>query len=242
MKIQLGKRRNTNSQRIETFLFLVISIAILIFLEILLSPKPFTMKESFGLNDFTQLLSLLFFISLLLERFLEVFITTWRGSTVKELDVKLSTHKKKILDLESVIEKQLPTVVSSATVQENKVSQETKEYANFKPELIKQLNVKINELYDDKLALAHYKFETKKIALWSSFILGIIISAIGIRGLEMFVNVENLPQYQISVFRVLDMLLTGGLIAGGSEGIHKLTQVLTDFSEATSAQIKDKTQ
>jgi hypothetical protein len=33
--------------------------------------------------------------------------------------------------------------------------------------------------------------------------------------------------------------LTGGLIAGGSEGIHKFTQVFTDFLEATSKQVKD---
>lgn len=34
-------------------------------------------------------------------------------------------------------------------------------------------------------------------------------------------------------FRFLDVALTGALIAGGSEGIHKITQVFTTFLEVT---------
>ncbi|WP_414544151.1 hypothetical protein [Nostoc sp. CCY0012] len=66
-------------------------------------------------------------------------------------------------------------------------------------------------------------------------------SAVGIRALETFVNIQGLPDNQVTVFRWLDVFLTGGLIAGGSEGIHKLTQVIVEFLEATSQQIKDKT-
>lgn len=45
---------------------------------------------------------------------------------------------------------------------------------------------------------------------------------------------------QILAFNMVDICLTGGVIAGGSEGIHKLTQVFTDFMESSSQRIRDK--
>jgi hypothetical protein len=53
---------------------------------------------------------------------------------------------------------------------------------------------------------------------------------------------EQPPFYdgQVLIFHVLDTILTGGLIAGGSDGIHKLTGVFTAFLEETRNQIKDK--
>ncbi|WP_392531550.1 hypothetical protein [Nostoc sp. C117] len=248
MKIQLEKRRDLNRGRIEQFLFLVLSIAIVVSLPTWLSPNPFVIKQ-FGINDVTQLLSLLLLISLLLERSLEVFITTWRGSTVKELDVKVLKNKLKISEIKNVIEKQPQTEVSSETVRESTVNTDEvsgksatviKESSKFEPELINQLNVEIDDLRANELVRANYRSDTRKIALRSSFILGIIISAIGIRALETFINVKGLPSHQILVFRWLDVFLTGGLIAGGSEGIHKITQVFMEFFEATTEQIKDK--
>ena len=42
------------------------------------------------------------------------------------------------------------------------------------------------------------------------------------------------------VFRCVDVLLTGGLIAGGSDGIHKITQLATTFFEETRNGIRER--
>jgi hypothetical protein len=88
-----------------------------------------------------------------------------------------------------------------------------------------------------KQAQADYKSNTRRIALWTAFGLGILVSAVGIRTLQSLIQADalgSLPKFQVGTFRLLDVFLTGGLIAGGSEGIHKLTQVYTNFMETTS--------
>ena len=74
------------------FIVLIIISFLVVTLSTWLSSKPFVLKP-FGLNDIMQLLTLQLFISLLLERFLEVFITTWRGPFVEQLDISIKQKK-----------------------------------------------------------------------------------------------------------------------------------------------------
>jgi hypothetical protein len=79
------------------------------------------------------------------------------------------------------------------------------------------------------MTLEEYKHETSKIALFSALTIGIIISMTGIRGIEPFVSFAGANHWQSSWFRISDILLTGGVIAGGSEVIHQMLQVITTF-------------
>ena len=90
-------------------------------------------------------------------------------------------------------------------------------------------------------ALLTYRAETRRLAMWAALILGFTVSAIGIRTLQPLIEpgtLEKLPKIQVGAFRLLDVFLTGGLIAGGSQGIHKITQVFSDFMDATSEKSK----
>lgn len=242
-------RKNAEKQKIEQFLFLTVIGAIIVAWPTWLSAKPFIIKD-FGVNEVTQLLTLLLLISLFLERALEVFISTWRGSTIKKIDVELQKHERKIYEINKWLENQPQTEISTTSVKESivnhsELSQKSatviKESPKQEGDLFEQLNLEIDALKSNEMDRANYKSDTRRIALWSSLILGIMTSAVGIRALETFVNIQGLPDSQVTVFRWLDVFLTGGLIAGGSEGIHKLTQVIVEFLEATSQQIKDKT-
>jgi len=84
---------------------------------------------------------------------------------------------------------------------------------------------------------------TRSLAMWLGFIIGIIISAVGIRTLGSIIDVsmiENNP-VQIIAFRVIDTVLTGGLLAGGSDGIHKIAELFRNFFEGQSAVARQKT-
>ena len=84
---------------------------------------------------------------------------------------------------------------------------------------------------------------TRSLAMWLGFIIGIIISAVGIRTLGSIIDVsmiENNP-VQIIAFRVIDTVLTGGLLAGGSDGIHKIAELFRNFFEGQSAMARQKT-
>lgn len=77
--------------------------------------------------------------------------------------------------------------------------------------------------------LDEYKNETSKIALLSALTTGIVISMIGIRGIEPFIYLQETNSWQSSLFRIVDIALTGGVIAGGSDFIHTMLQVFTTF-------------
>jgi hypothetical protein len=163
--------------------------------------SPIQFKEKFGIDQVSQVITILFLISLFFERALEVYILTFR---------KLN---------EEILEKKLGNLGSD--------SSDTSEGD-----------------------LARYKDETRKIALWAALCGGILISMIGIRGLEPFIemsvdangtsHIKNVTEWQEISFRVFDIILTGAMIAGGSDTLHKILQVFTTFME-TATQVS-KTQ
>lgn len=85
-----------------------------------------------------------------------------------------------------------------------------------------------------------YKFETQQIALPSALILGILISALGVRGLGNFADLDRLADHptQGYLFNVADVLLTGALVGGGSDFIHKVITTFTGLMDATSQRAK----
>jgi len=93
-----------------------------------------------------------------------------------------------------------------------------------------------------KITRARYKVDTQTLAMWVSFFSGLLISVAGLRCLETLVVAENLASLsdkQQFLFRMVDVLLTGGLIAGGSEGLHKISQVYTTFIDTTKQRLRD---
>ncbi|MEH2376269.1 hypothetical protein [Nostoc sp.] len=212
-----------------------------------LSSKPFVLKP-FGVNDIIQVLTLLLFISLLLERSLEVFITTWRGPFIEQLDISIQQEKALISDQIKLMETQNKQF---ASLESNQVSGLPAEGMSLEQQIIQnftqnqQDSLKIfkpqtdNINYKERQRTA-YKSDTRTIALWTSLLFGLLISAIGIRSIEPLVVIDLDNPIQVVIFRCLDAFLTGGLIAGGSEGIHKLIKVFIDFMQATSKQIKSQ--
>lgn len=92
--------------------------------------------------------------------------------------------------------------------------------------------------------LTDYKSATKRIALPAALVLGILISALGIRGLgtlvdpKVFNDISIIAAQQRSLFNAMDVLLTGSVIGGGSDFVHKLITTFTDLMAATSRKAK----
>ncbi|WP_392478209.1 hypothetical protein [Nostoc sp. C110] len=227
------------------FVLIIISFLIVTLSTWLLS-KPFILKP-FGLNDIIQILTLQLFISLLLERSLEVFITTWRGPFVEQLDISIQQEKALISEKLRLMEvqQQFPSLESNQTIglPPEGMSLEQQIIQNFtqnQQESLKIFKPQMDNLNEKERQKTAYKSDTRVIALWTSLLFGLLMSAIGIRSIEPLVVLDFDNPIQVIIFRCLDALLTGGLIAGGSEGIHKLIKVFIDFMEATSKQIKNQ--
>ncbi|MGH7391519.1 MAG: hypothetical protein ACREM3_18970, partial [Candidatus Rokuibacteriota bacterium] len=84
-----------------------------------------------------------------------------------------------------------------------------------------------------------YRCVTRQIALATGLVLGFLVSGVGVRALGLLVDPSlNGSPAQAAAFRLVDGLLTGGVIAGGSEGIHRVATVFDNFMSATARRAK----
>jgi hypothetical protein len=66
----------------------------------------------------------------------------------------------------------------------------------------------------------------------SSFFAGLFISLVGVRGLEpLFVTPTDIVQ--LTLFRLIDILLTGIIISEGTAGVHNILTSLTAFLDTS---------
>lgn len=95
-----------------------------------------------------------------------------------------------------------------------------------------------NDVKNDKskqAELTHYKSDTRDRAFAYALVLCVAISALGVRALEMVIDpavFSSLTDLQRSWFQVIDVGLTGALLAGGADGLHKIVSLFTDNIDA----------
>jgi hypothetical protein len=101
------------------------------------------------------------------------------------------------------------------------------------------------ELEEDlvKACVEHERCRSRmqRMAFAASVALGMVISAVGVRALGMFVDASafgSLSKMQQTSFNIVDVLLTGAVLGGGSDALHKFVTVFTNFMERTARQVK----
>ena len=58
------------------------------------------------------------------------------------------------------------------------------------------------------------------------------------RALEIFVDPSTVwSAGQQSWFRIVDVLITGALVGGGADGLHKIVSIFTDFADSTRGRV-----
>ena len=86
--------------------------------------------------------------------------------------------------------------------------------------------------------LQMYRLTTAKMAYWMSFVFGLAISLVGVRTLEGLVTQETLESLTVpqrGCFTFGDVVLTGGVISGGSAAIDKIGRKIREFYKLNSA-------
>lgn len=78
-------------------------------------------------------------------------------------------------------------------------------------------------------ALREYTTGTQRRALLVGLTLGIMVSLSGVRLLGPIFAIEDAEVFQKAAFQFTDILLTAGLISGGSATIHELMALVDDF-------------
>ncbi len=81
---------------------------------------------------------------------------------------------------------------------------------------------------EDNTALVTYRGVTRRKAFLTSLALGTVVSIVGVRVLYPLVNFDHaIEGSQGRGFDFLDVMLTGALLSGGAEPIHKIMTLIT---------------
>jgi len=71
------------------------------------------------------------------------------------------------------------------------------------------------------------------VRLVFGFAVALIVSAVGVSTLTAMLDVDGLSSQQRAVFRAVDILLTAGLLSGGTSGISAIPEVLGTYANVS---------
>lgn len=101
-------------------------------------------------------------------------------------------------------------------------------YLKALPQGSSEVETKSDQDNPDTNSNSSLKSDNKRIATIASLIVGTAVSFAGVRFLEPFFEISSLEDYQAQLFHAVDILLTAGLLSGGSDGIHQVTRLYQD--------------
>ena len=173
-------------------LHLIILLVLVVIVAISVSRFSLTgalkLNAEFKFDDYSTLFVNLFFITIIVERFIEVFNSIWRRKGRLE-------HTRAVENAQNDREK-----------------------------------------VDAQRALDAYRARTQTLAMYSGFAIGIIVGIAGVRILKLLFDTTSLTGDQETLFHAMDILLTAGLVAGGSKGINAVTSLFGKYLEASRQQ------
>lgn len=92
------------------------------------------------------------------------------------------------------------------------------------------------ELTKAQKDLDAYRIQTKEITYCISFSLGLAMALVGVRGLHGLLQTGPASGW----FTLVDIAVTGAVIAGGSDGIHQMINAVLDVFSMVSTQAAKK--
>src|SRR5262245_4616913 len=131
-------------------------IVLVLALSLWVTPDAVTLRESGA--TLLQLLTTLMFTALILERSLEVFVKTIRGPEMARCNLAIQWQKEEV-----------------ARIKKLEGDPKDKE---------QELNAAMGQLKQLKHEMTAYKCRTQQMVLWLGTVLGMLISAVGIRTLQ----------------------------------------------------------
>ena len=175
-------------------LLLILTFVIASIVGILHWNQSIGLIQKLTMDNYSKLFVNLFIITVIVERFIEVFISIWR-------------RKGKLKRTRAV---------------QYAEDGEPKQAAQKK--------------------LDSYRARTQTLAMYGAFAIGILVGLSGVHTLKLIFDITSLSGSQAALFHGMDILLTAGLIAGGSKGINAVTAVVGEALEKSREKVsKEKT-
>eukprot|EP00439_Symbiodinium_sp_Y106_P088492 s1_g1028.t1 len=184
--------------------------------------RPKEMPQRFG----TVLVALIA-ISLLVERAAEVYTGIWRRDGRRSLLKSLQACKAQVAERERLVAE------ATKPLKEGDPARPLDD--GLKDKLAKDRQA----LFLAEQELSAYRSTTAREVFVLNVILGILAASLGVHtlhwlfdlpGADTAATASNLGY--IGYFRIVDILLTGALIGGGADGLHRILAIFTTAADA----------
>ena len=180
--------------------------------------------------------STLLFVSLFVERVIEIFVSAWSDREADEHQQNLEYWQSR----QGQLKEEIADFISELNAS-NPPNDERKAMIN---ELLKAKRAEIEEADGNEdveaKALIPFAARTRRISTWIGLAVGILVSAAGFRFLSQIVSLDSIYDpakgahtTQYALFVVADVLLTGAVLAGGSKAVHQIFSVYDEFMKST---------
>ena len=174
--------------------------------------------KNFNIGSIIGLVGSLFFISLLVERLIEVVFQDKEAYQKRKLERHVDLLKD---DMVIVVNKE-DKILQSNTILSNKIIATDDEESK-----LQKIALKKEEIED---TLSKLKLSRRSKVAPITFTMGLLISLAGIRIINDLIVVPPTSEIQHYFINVIDMILTGSIISGGSGGIHSIIKIVNSFS------------
>ncbi len=182
----------------------IILIGIILAVSWLLGIGTLSFKPD-ALTNLPSLFGYFLLISIFVERAIEVFLSAWRSSEADSLDRQIARGKG-ILDDKDEVQK-------------------------LTPEKVTELKDQIGNLVDER---TRYRAKSRSMAQWMGLVFGGVVSMIGVRLLGNLVEAESLAGIQKNMFIIVDVFITGIVLAGGSDAFNRIMKVYNSIMDTTA--------
>lgn len=171
-------------------------------------------KPEVDITSLPEMLGLLLMVSLFVERAIEFALSIGRSAGADRLDRQIGRLKRELGEIAR----------------------------NDDPETIKIRNNMLQSIEDAEDTRSDYRADSRLAALWTGMVIGVIVSLIGVRILgSIYLLPTPADGIHARLFIVVDVLLTGFVLAGGSEAIHKIMSLYDSFMNRATESNKQKT-
>ncbi len=189
----------------------------------------------FNVQMFTSTLVPLVVVAVLIERFLEVFFGIFRKPKDRELEaVRDTARSARLAAVQAVakpssVEAVVDIALAAGTFRALSATFPTEVQAvptTSDPNAVADAAAATEAKAEGELAKR--AAETTRIAFLAGGSVGVLVALCGVRLMETMLATGVTPG---AMFKTMDILLTGALLGGGADGIHKVVEVVTKFLE-----------
>jgi len=193
-----------------------------------------------SMDAFLKTMGALGLVAIFVERVVEVFVAIWQDPSmdkiIQQIEFQQSIQvdrRRQIAALSQKLTATPPPNTATKALLSEKIAQ-------------KETELELAETNAERLEgeLVPYRATTRRLASWISMVIGVLTAGVGFRILNNLVEVDPVAlasnHYQYNWFVVIDVLLTGAVLAGGSKAVHQVFKVYDSLMDSSQSLLQKR--